>query len=607
VIAPLQIIRRRIAIKLTLTLVGFVAVSVLVAGFYLNRALESVATRSLEAHLVTAAHLLHDEALGLVRGPAPPAAVHEFAARAGGRGGVRVTVIAPDGRVLGDSQVALADLGRVENHAGRPEVRAALAGRIGHALRRSATVDVPLFYVAIPLADGGRVIGVLRLALPLSVVASSYGQLHQVMLLGGLVALGAALGIGIFVARRLTRPVVEMQQFARRMADGDFSAQAPVRSPDEIGVLGRALNTLAARLQEKVQDLQEEQVKATAVLEGMVEGVIAVDGRDHIIVMNERARAIFELGAARGARKPFLEVIRNADLNQILRESRAVPEGALVRRELRLSTPVERMLEVHAVPLRLAAAEVGVMMVLHDVTELRRLERVRTEFVANVSHELRTPLTAIHGYLETLLGGALEEPEHARKFLEIAFRHTERLGRLVSDLTDLSNIELGRVSLHLEPIALGEIVDSVLTIIGPRAESGRVALAQDMPAGLPSVRADRDRLAQILINLVDNGVKYTPAGGRVIVRAREGPPGRVQVSVEDTGVGIPPADLPRVTERFYRVDRARSRELGGTGLGLAIVKHLVIAHSGELSIESEPGRGTTVRFTLPVADHPLPA
>jgi two-component system phosphate regulon sensor histidine kinase PhoR len=256
---------------------------------------------------------------------------------------------------------------------------------------------------------------------------------------------------------------------------------------------------------------------------------------------------------------------------------------------------------VNAVRLALGGDEVGVVMVMHDVTELRRLEQVRTEFMANVSHEVRTPLTAILGYLETLLAGALEEPEHARKFLEIVFRHTERLGRLLSDLTDLSNIELGKVSLRLQPTSLLDTVESVLTIIGPKAEAGEVALAADVPGDLPLVRADHARLAQILINRVDNAVKYTPRGGRVTVRARPDGPGLVAVTVIDTGVGIPRPDLPRVTERFYRVDRARSRELGGTGLGLAIVKHLVLAHGGELAIESEFGQGTEVWFTLPRA------
>jgi two-component system phosphate regulon sensor histidine kinase PhoR len=258
------------------------------------------------------------------------------------------------------------------------------------------------------------------------------------------------------------------------------------------------------------------------------------------------------------------------------------------------------VLQVHAVPLALGGDETGVVMVLHDVTELRRLELVRTEFVANVSHELRTPLTAIHGYLETLLHGALEEPEHARRFLEIVFRHTERLGRLIDDLTDLSNIELGKITLRLEPTAVAAVIDTVVPIMQPRADAAGVALVVKLPSDLPDVRADHDRLVQVLLNLVDNGVKYTARGGEVRVTARE-TGGMVVVAVADTGVGIPAPDLPRITERFYRVDRARSRELGGTGLGLAIVKHLVQAHGGHLSIQSEVGRGTTVRFTLPTA------
>jgi two-component system phosphate regulon sensor histidine kinase PhoR len=515
-----------------------------------------------------------------------------------------VTVIARDGRVLGDSEVAVEDLPRVENHAGRPEVQEALAGRIGRHLRTSATIGTPLLYVAVPVEDGGHVIGVLRVALPLSVVTSSYAAIHRVMLVGGLVALLAACGIGLFVARRVTEPVVQMQAIARRMSDGDFTARVPVRSPDEIGALGRALNAMAARLREKIQDIEQEQAKTTAILDGMVEGVVAVDGRDTILLMNERVRAMFGLGPARGERKPFLEVIRNADLHRILHESRAAGEGSVSHHELRLASPIERRLQVNAVPLRLAPDETGVVMVLHDVSELRRLEQVRTEFVANVSHELRTPLTAIQGYLETLLGGALEERANARRFLEIVFRHTERLGRLLNDLTDLSNIELGKVSLKLAPTRLDEVVESVLAIIGPKADAGRVALATDLPAALRPVLADRDRLAQILINLVDNAVKYTPDGGRVTVRASERAGGGVEIAVIDTGVGIPPGDLPRITERFYRVDRARSRELGGTGLGLAIVKHLVLAHGGELRIESEPPRGTTAYVTLPAGAVP---
>jgi two-component system phosphate regulon sensor histidine kinase PhoR len=242
-------------------------------------------------------------------------------------------------------------------------------------------------------------------------------------------------------------------------------------------------------------------------------------------------------------------------------------------------------------------------MVLHDITELRRLERVRTEFVANLSHELRTPLTAIRGYLETLLEGGLDERDNARRFLEIVFRHTERLGRLLDDLMDLSNIELGKVTLEVEPTDLREALEPVLAIMRPRAEAKGITLSLDVAPDLPPVRADRDRLSQVLINLVDNAVKFTAEGGRVSVTAAALDK-MVEVAVADTGAGIPSTDLPRITERFYRVDKARSRELGGTGLGLAIVKHLVLAHGGELKIDSELGKGTTVRFTLPVSAVP---
>ena len=602
-------LRRRVAVKLTLTLVGFVALAVLVGGLYLNRALESYAVDALEARLVTGARLMHDDARALLSRPVPPPAVREFAVAGAGPSQARVTLIAADGRVLGDSEVDVPELGRLENHRDRPEVRVALAGGVGRHVRTSASINEPLLYVAVPVRDGTQVLGVLRLALPLSEVTSSYAQLRRVMVAGGLVALAVAFGIGIFVAGRVTRPIIEMQQIAGAMSEGRFDVRAPVRSVDEIGALGRALNVMMSKLKEKIEDLEEERAKARAILDGMVEGVIAVDAHESIMLMNERARAMFGVGAGRGEGKPFLEVIRNAELHEVFRAIRATAAEAPVIREVRLRHPGDRIIQINAVPLRVSGAEPGVVMVLHDLTALRRLEQVRTEFVANVSHELRTPLTAIQGYLETLLGGALEEREHARKFLEIAFRHTERLGRLLNDLTDLSNIELGKVALRPGPVTVAEVVDSVLDIIRPRAQTGRVGLIADVQPVDLTVHADHDRLAQILINLVDNAVKYTPENGWVTVAARPLGHGRAEVRVRDTGVGIPRADLPRITERFYRVDKARSRELGGTGLGLAIVKHLVLAHGGELGIESQEGEGTTVRFTLPTVSAgqlPLP-
>jgi two-component system phosphate regulon sensor histidine kinase PhoR len=596
-----HLLRSRIALKLTLTLVAFVAVSTLVAGLYLSRSLEHLAVESVEARLGTAVRVLHDEARAALGVGAHAGAAQAFAERVARPAVARVTLIAPDGRVVADSERSPEGVASMENHSGRPEVRAALAGGLGRDVRRSTTLGTPLIYVAAPVSNAGRIVAVLRLAAPVEAATPAYESLRAVMLTGGGIALVVALGIGLFVAGRVTRPVVEMQDVARQMSEGNFEVRASVRSPDEIGTLGRSLNVMAGRLREKLGDLEREQAKATAILDAMVEGVIATDGHDHIILINERARALFGLGRARAEGLPLLEVIRNVGLHDVLGESRVAADGTVVNREVKLLEPSERVLQVHAVPLRFTGEARGVVMVLHDITELRRLEQVRTEFIANVSHEIRTPLTAIHGYLETLLDGALEEPENARKFLEIVFRHTERLGRLTDDLTDLSNIELGRISLHLAPTSVAEVADSVLAIIAPRAGAGQVTVEAKLPADLPAVVADRDRLAQILINLVDNAVKYTPKGGRVWLEGRVREPGVVEVAVCDSGAGIPKADLPRLTERFYRVDKARSRELGGTGLGLAIVKHLVLAHGGELNIDSELWKGTTVRFTLPAA------
>ena len=599
----LGFLRRRIALKLTLTLVAFVAMSMLAAGLYLGHALERAAVDAFERRLVTGGRLLAEQASTLLARDTPPAELYQWATQGASAAGARVTLVTADGRVVADSRVPPAELGRIENHAERPEISGAMKGGVGRAMRRSTTLDMALLYVAVPVQASGRIEGAVRLAMPMTEVSSSFATIHRSLLAGGLVALAVAAGIGIFVAGRVTRPVVEMQAIAHEMAQGRFGRHAPIRSTDETGALGRALNAMATSLQDQISALEQERARATAVLDAMVEGVIAVDGHDRIVTMNERARALFGL-PTRGAGQAFMEVIRNSDLHAIVRGSRVGEAGAVSMREVRILIPRPRMLEVKAVPLVLTGDEpgVGVVLVLDDVTALRRLERVRTEFVANVSHELRTPLTAIQGYLETLLGGALEERENARRFLDIAFRHTQRLGRLLDDLTDLSNIELNKVKLVREPLALDEITDSVLAIVQPKAEARHVTVTNEITPDVPHVDADHDRIEQVLINLVDNAVKYTSEGGSVTVRATASVSGSVvMVEVADTGIGIPPADLPRITERFYRVDKARSRELGGTGLGLAIVKHLVIAHGGELTIDSTLGEGTTVRFTLPTS------
>ncbi len=622
----LNLVRRRIAAKLTLTYLFLIFVIVGVMGISVARILEQRSVLNLKASLVAQGRLVKDTIVPyLIPGGTSQALVQELAHELGGRMGLRVTIIARDGVVLGDSEQTLEGVRQMENHRERPEVRAALAGEIGSALRWSTTLQADMLYVTIPLLREEEVVGVLRVAVPLTEVKEAKVSVRRAVLFGALIASGVAFAVSLVIARRVTRPVVEMERIAYRYASGDFGERVPAGSQDEIGELGRALNIMAERLEEKIGDLERERTKTAAILESMEEGVIAVDPQGRILLMNRSARAFFRLRHGLIEGRPFLEVIRNKELFDLIQECRACRKGELCRKELTLVTPVERTLQAHAVPFHLRGEAVGVLLVLHDITELRRLERVRTEFVANVSHELRTPLTSIAGYLETLLGGALEEPANARRFLEIVFKHTERLSRLLDDLLELSNIELGKMKLKLQPTGLHEVMEGVLAIYRPQAEAKGLTLASQVPTGLPPVLADRDRLSQILINLVDNAVKFTPEGGRITVSARAqglkvrdrgvgtipqplapslqppAPDEFVEISVMDTGIGIPSWDLPRITERFYRVEKARSRELGGTGLGLAIVKHLVQAHGGALQIESELGKGTTVRFTLPKA------
>lgn len=593
----LTLVRSRIAVKLTLTLIGFVAVAVIVAGFYLDRRLDAIAIENLTIQLTRQARLIELGAGAALGSRAPSESTQRWLRSLASLTSARLTLIASNGQVLGDSERTVEGAARMDNHLDRPEVKAALTSGVGTSQRTSDTTGAHTLYVAIRGRDAG---GVIRLGYPLDEVARATGAIRKAVIVGGSLALIVAIGISLFVSRRLTRPVVSMERIAHRMADGDFSAKAFIRSPDEIGQLGRALNSMAAGLRTRIEELQEEQAKSAAILDSMVEGVIAVDAHDHVVLTNPSAARIFRTSHERSVGKPFLEVIRNKELHDLIGECRAHATADAITRELHLYTPRERVIRAHGVSFRLQDEGPGVLLVLHDITELRRLEQVRTEFVANVSHELRTPLTAIRGYLETLTGGALEEPENARRFLKISLTHAERLGRLLDDLLDLSNIELGRVTLTLEPTELASVVEQVLTIMGPRAEANGIALTSAVSRDLPAVRAEHDRLVQILLNLLDNAVKFTGRGGSVSITAtRED--SKITVEVRDTGIGIPSTDLPRITERFYRVDRARSRELGGTGLGLAIVKHLVQAHGGEFRIESELGKGTAIHFTLPMA------
>ncbi|MDE2181024.1 MAG: HAMP domain-containing protein, partial [candidate division NC10 bacterium] len=503
--------------KLIGTYLLLVLVIIVVAGLYLLTSLERASIDRLKLSLQAQAQIMSNEVNpALLAQDAKQ--LQRLAQRLAQQVRTRVTVIRTDGKVLADSEKTPEQVALMDNHLYRPEVQAAVTSGVGSLLRQSDTLGVKMLYLAIPLRQDRMIIGVLRVAMPLSDLDRELALIRRPLIIGGLLAVAAAVVLGFIFARRVTRPILEMTAAARRMAEGDFSRKMSAPSPDEIGQLGRTLNLMAQRLEDRLAELEGERAKGAAILDSMMEGVLAVDGMNRILFINASACRLLSASSDAGIGRPFLEVIRNKELLDLL--DRTLQEGTHAQRELQIFTPVQRVLQVHASPLKSREQRSGAMLVLHDVTELRRLEIVRTEFVANVSHELKTPLTSIRGYLETLLEGGLEDRAHARPFLEVIHKHTERLGRLLDDLMDLSNLELGKVTLHRQPTVLAEVVHNVITIYGPQAAKQEIELRAELPHDLPRVLADHDRLAQILINLLDNGLKFTPKGGRVTVTAR---------------------------------------------------------------------------------------
>ena len=603
-----------VATKAILPIAALIVFSLTLVGLYLERQQRDVVVAQVLARLQAETSLLSGE----VGAAVPQGDV--WARSAGERAKARVTLIASDGRVLADSEEPSQEM---ENHATRPEVAEALTKGSGHALRHSQTVRRDLFYFAqaIRQRDAGFII--LRLAVPIQEVILGFSRFRRDFLAGAAISLALTVGIAYLWARRITLPLRQMAGFAKSVARGELAQRLPVRTRDELGELAGALNAMATDLDGTLRRLETEGQRIRAIMESMAEGLLVIDARGRLTLVNAAAEVSLGLKKETALGQTPLEVVRSHELDDLFKAA-AKREGA-ASAEITLIHPRRRILAGTAVAIRDATGALqGTVVALRDITHLKRLEEARMEFVVNVSHELRTPLTAIRGYAETLLDHGLEDEEAARKFLEIIHRHAQRLGRLLNDLLDLSNIELGRTPLSIRALSVAEVTRHAAATLFPQAEEKALRLTTEIPEDLPSVLADRDRLIQILVNRVDNAVKYTPAGGTVRVTAHhvnwsksqivDSPKpidevtarsmnhgDLVEITVEDTGIGIPEKDLPRLTERFYRVDKARSREMGGTGLGLAIVKHLVQAHGGSLAIESEVGKGTRVRFSLPVA------
>ncbi len=514
----------------------------------------------------------------------------------------RVTFIRADGKVLGDSDF---DAAQMDNHLHREEIEQARLEGAGYSIRYSDTIKRNMLYVAVPVGnDAGRPDGYIRLAMSLRDLDAAVQKLWSGLLYGLLFLFALAGFISYRIARGLTRPLEKMMRVAQQITDMNYEARVRIRSNDEIGLLGQAINTMADSLQRQMNRISEDESRLKNVLDNMNSGVVMIDRNDTIVLLNRAAEEMLGAPAAELLGRGFGALKQHAELTELIGE--CMKERRYIREELMFYYPEERIVEIHLAPLANAGGEsAGIVIVLHDITAIRRLERVRSEFVANVSHELKTPISAVKGFAETLLAGAMNDPETAESFLRIILDESDRLDRLIGDILELSKIESKRVQLRFSPIHMSSFVSKTIDML--RAESAKKGIALQMDVAEDMyVEADEDRLRQILLNLLSNGINYTPDGGTVKVSAepiRE--PGqedydKVRIIVSDTGIGIPKKDLPRIFERFYRVDKARSRSSGGTGLGLSIVKHLVELHKGSIRVESEAGAGSKFIIELPV-------
>ncbi len=588
--------RARIFWKLGLTYLALLLGVLLAVGFYSSRVLRRDYIRSTEDKLASLLNMAKARPPRL-DDPAELQAWVEWM----GSSGARVTVVDNTGRVLADSQ---SDSETTENLSTRPDIQQAFASGEGQSASHSATQGRDLVYRAARSEQPGGSPVVIRAALPVAQIDASLSELRRriyfasfvSLLLGGLISLIYFQG---FAAR-----VERLKDFSRRVAEGDFRPLPTERPRDELADLAGALNETAAWMDRTIQSLSGERNRSSAILRSMVEGVAVIDAQERLVFCNRAFSEIWNLDSAAIEGRPMIEAVRNSDLLGLIRRALLGEEG--LRSDITMGIVQHRSFSATATPVQSLEGAAsgdkpsGAVVVLHDVTELRRLERVRHDFVANVSHEFKTPLTAIQGFAETLLSGALEDLRNNRRFLEIIRDHATRLAVLTDDLLKLARIEAGKLEVQFGPVQLAEVIERCAETAQLKANRKQITLEIEVPPNLPAVHGDASLLRDVVQNLLDNAIQYTPEGGRVRVIATAGPREAV-VTVDDTGIGIPLAEQERIFERFYRVDVARSREAGGTGLGLSIAKHIVEAHGGRLWVESEVGRGSKFSFSVSLA------
>jgi two-component system phosphate regulon sensor histidine kinase PhoR len=502
----------------------------------------------------------------------------------------RITIIAPDGTVLGDS---IEDPATMENHAIRPEVKDALATGIGESTRYSTTLKEQMMYVAVTVSNQGGVVGIARVALPLTTVEDSVNHVTRIVILATIIVTVLSVLAAWIIARTMTRPIRQLTRASRGIAAGQFGQKITIATKDEIGQLAQSFNEMSANLKTTVDTMSTEKNKLDSILANMVDGVIMTDADGSIILANKTAGAIFSFKEESVTGKPVIEVIHDHEVDETLKLCLKTGKEQTVQFE---SGIARRFLRAIVVPLQNQERLSGALILLQDLTELKNMQTMRRDLIGNISHELRTPIAGIKAMAETLLNGAIDDKKTARDFLSRIQSEADRLTQMVAELTQLSRIESGQAELTKEQVNLNALVDEVLAEMNPLAERQHVTLTKELSPDLPLIQADKDRIRQTMINLVHNAIKFNRPVGRVTIFTNYDEKS-VFVSVIDTGIGISRDDLPHVFERFYKADKARTG--GGSGLGLAIAKHTIQAHGGDISAQSEEDKGSTFIFNLP--------
>lgn len=574
---------------LLITIISLVAVTIYATSslreFYLDRIAGDLRAR---------AYLLEKQILQFL-GPMDTNVVDALCKELGKPSTTRITVILPSGTVIGDSHD---DPDRMDNHALRPEVIQAKKGNVGKSIRFSTTLQQRMMYVAVPLMDNKRIVAVIRTSLPVTAIDKKLKSIEaQIAFVGLLIAFVAA-GISWYVSRRISRPIEKMKQGAEHFARGDLLHRLPETDLEEIGSLADALNQMALQLDDRIKTIINQRNELEAILSSMEEGVIAFDMDERIISINQAAARIFESIPKHMLNRSIQEVIRNPELQQFV--SQALSSTDNLEGDITLYHEGERTIYLHSTSLRDSSEDqIGVLVVMNDVTQVRRLENIRRDFAANVSHEIKTPLTAIKGFVETLRHGSVKNPEEIERFLGIIEKHVIRLTAILEDLINLSRIEQDdeKKEIKLQKNPIKNVLQTAIGNCREKADLKDITIDCVCEENLFAM-IDPTLLEQALVNLLDNAIKYSHEGSSVHVSSAQ-KQDSIIIRIQDHGTGITKEHFPRLFERFYRADKARSRNLGGTGLGLAIVKHITQAHGGYATVESTPGKGSIFSLHLP--------